>query len=78
MKGFQIFLSLAMSLLTFLSFSSLLITSFHVFFGLPLEKLPLTLKVLHLLDQVLSSILSRYSNHSNRYVNLLSHYSILV
>ena len=40
-------------LVDFFSFKSLLITSFHVFLGHPLEKLPLTLKVLHLLDQAL-------------------------
>ena len=38
MKHFQAFLSLAMSLLTFLSFRLLLITSFHVFYGCPLGK----------------------------------------
>ena len=46
MKDFQAFLSLAIPLLTFLSFKSLLITSFHVFHGCPQGKLPLTLKVL--------------------------------
>ena len=54
MKDFQTFLPLIMFLLTFLSFKSLLMTSFHVFLGRPL---PLTLKVPHLLDQVFSSIL---------------------
>ena len=52
-----------MSLLTLLSFRSLLNTVFHVSLGRPLGKLPLTLKVLHLLDQTLSSILSRWLNH---------------
>ena len=33
MKDFQVFLSLAMSLLIFLYFRSLLVTSFHVFLG---------------------------------------------
>ena len=33
------------------------------FFGRPLEKLLLILKVLHLLDQTLSSILSKWLNH---------------
>ena len=46
MKDFQAFLSLAMSLLTFLSFRP-------CFLGFPLCKLPLTLKVLRLLDQAL-------------------------
>ena len=54
MKDFQTFLPLIMFLLTFLSFKSLLMTSFHVFLGRPL---PLTLKVPHLLDQAFSSIL---------------------
>ena len=40
-EDFQAFLPLAMSLLTFLFFRSLLITSFHVFLGCPMEKLPL-------------------------------------
>ena len=61
MKDFHTFLSLAMSLLTFLSFRSLLITSFQIFLGHPLWKLPL--KILHLLNQALSSILSRWPNH---------------
>ena len=52
-----------MSLLTFFSFISLLITSSDVFLGLPLGKLRLTLKVLHLLDEALSSTLSRCPNH---------------
>ena len=47
----QAFLSLVMSFLTFLSFRSLLITSFHVFFGRPLGKLLLILKIIQLLDQ---------------------------
>ena len=63
MKDFQAFLLLIMFLLTFLSFKSLLMTSFHVFLGRPLEKLPLTLKVPHLLDQALSSILYIWPNH---------------
>ena len=54
MKDFQAFLPLIMFLLPFLSFKSFLMTSFHVFLGRPL---PLTLKVPHLLDQALSSIL---------------------
>ena len=62
-KDFQSFLSLVMSLLTFLSFISFLITSFHILLGHSLEKLLLTLKVLHLEDQALSSILSGWSNH---------------
>ena len=52
---------LAMSSL--FSFRSLMITSFYVFFGRPLEKLLLILKVLHLLDQTLSSILSKWLKH---------------
>ena len=61
MKDFHTFLSLAMSLLTFLSFRSFLITSFHIFLGHPLWILPL--KIIHLLNQALSSILSRWPNH---------------
>ena len=60
---FQAFRSLARSLLTFLSLRSFLFTSFHVFLGRPLMKLPLTLKVLHLLGQALSPILSKRPNH---------------
>ena len=60
---FQAFRSLPRSLLTFLSLRSFLFTSFHVFLGRPLMKLPLTLKVLHLLGQALSSILSKRPNH---------------
>ena len=56
-------ISLLSCLLTFVSFRSFLITSFHVFLGHPLGKLALALKILHLLDQLLSSILSRLSNH---------------
>ena len=75
MKDFQVFLSLAMSVLTFLSFRSLLITSFYVFLGRPLGKLLPTSKVLHLLDEALSSILSRCPNYCSR---LSSCSSILV
>ena len=63
MKDFQAFLFVARSLLAFLSFRSLVITSFHVFLGRPLGKLLLIWKVLHLLDQTLFSILSRWPNH---------------
>lgn len=62
-KDLLAFLSLVMSWLTFLSFISLLIAPFHVFFGRPLRKLPLTLKVLYLVDQAFSSILFRWPNH---------------
>ena len=57
-KKFQAFLSL----LTFLSFRSILIIWFHVFLGRSLRKLLVTLKVLHL-DQALSSILSTWPNN---------------
>ena len=60
---FQAFLSLAKSLLNFFSFRLCLITSFDVFLGCPQRKLPLTLKVVHLLDQAFSSIPSRWPNH---------------
>lgn len=62
-KEFRAFLSLATSLQTSLSFRPLLITSFHVFLGYPLGKLPLTLEVLQLTDQAFSSVLSRWPNH---------------
>ena len=52
-----------MSLLTFLSFRSLLITLFHSFLGRPLTKLLVTLMFPHLLDQTLSSIPARWPNH---------------
>ena len=54
-KDFQTFLSLARSLVTFpfLSFKSLLITSFHNFLGHLVGKVPLTMKILLLLDKAL-------------------------
>lgn len=55
----QAFLSLASSLLTPLSFGSLLITLLHVFLGRPLGKLSQTLKVQHLLDQALPFFLDK-------------------
>ena len=61
-------------LVYFLSFASLLITSFHV---RPLWKLLLTSKVLHLLDQALSSILSRWSDHCSLFLSC-KHFLILV
>ena len=63
LSDFQTFLLLAKSLLTLLSFISHLITTFHVFLGCHLRKLPLTLKVLYLRDQAFSSILSSRPNH---------------
>ena len=50
-------------LTTYLSFRSLLIASCYIALDCLQGKLPLTLNVLHLLDQVLSSILSRWPNH---------------
>ena len=67
-------LSLGRSLLIFLSFISLLVTSFHVFLGPRLGKLPLTLKILHLRNQALSSILSRSEKH---YSLLSCRYSLI-
>ena len=63
MKGFQVFLSLARSLLTFFSCRPFLIISIHASLDCRLRKLPLTLKILHLLDQALSHILSGLLNH---------------
>ena len=48
--NFNTFLSLTGSLLTFVPFTSLLIFSFHVFLDISLGKLPIILKVLHLLS----------------------------
>ena len=62
MKDFQAFLSFARSLLTFLSFRSLLITLLDVFLGRSLGTLTLTLKAFHALNRVFSSILSRWPN----------------
>ena len=62
MKDFQAFFSLVMPFFTFLLFISPLITLVYVFLWHHLSKLPLSLKVLHLLDQELSSILSRWPN----------------
>ena len=59
------YLSLARYLLTFLSFWSLLMTSFDVFPSGPVGKLPPSFKVLYLLDQALSPIFSRWPNHSS-------------
>ena len=47
----SIFVFSKVVVLTFLSFRSLLITSFYAFLGRPLEKLQLTPKALHLLTQ---------------------------
>ena len=47
MKDFQVFLSLARSLLTFLTLRSFLIASSQVFLGCPLGKLQLALQVLN-------------------------------
>ena len=44
----------------FVSFTTLLMTSFHVFLGHPMGKLIQTLMFLHLLDQAPSSILPRW------------------
>ena len=63
MKGFQVFLSLARSLLTFFSCRPFLIISIHASLDCRLRKLPLTFKILHLLDQALSSMLSGLLNH---------------
>ena len=74
-KHFQVFLSLAMSLLAFLSFRSSLITSLYVFPWSSSRDLPLSSKVLHLLDQPVSSILSRWPNH---YSFLLCTHSLII
>ena len=63
MNDLQLFLSFLRTLMTFLSFKSLLNNSFHVFLGRLLGKLTLALKVLHLLDEAPSSILFRRRNH---------------
>ena len=63
MKEFEAFLPLKMSLLIFLSFRLLLLAPFHVSRGCPLEKLPLSLKFLHLLNRAFSFILSIWPNH---------------
>lgn len=56
-------LPLARSLPTLLSFRSLLISSFSIVPCLSLENLPLILNVLHLQDQLFSSILYWWRNH---------------
>lgn len=56
-------LSLVTSLLALLSFRSFLITSFYVYLDCPQEKVTLTLKVLHFLDQTFFSIFSRWLNY---------------
>ena len=59
MNNFNTFLSLTGSLLTFVPFTSLLIISFHVFLDISLGKLPIILKVLHLLtNKTCSPIIS--------------------
>ena len=50
-------------LLNFLSYRSLLITSFHVSLSRLLRKLQLAFKILYWLDQSLISILSIWTNH---------------
>lgn len=49
-ERFQAIMSLFGFLPTYLSFRSLLFTSFHVLVGRPLGKLPLNLNAPHLLD----------------------------
>ena len=75
-------LSLAMSLLTFLSFRLLLNTSFHVALGHPAGKLPLSLKVPCSLDQALSSLFYRSPNHcsvlSNKHSVMLFNFSLVI
>ena len=58
-------LNLARSVLIFLSFRSILITSFHFFLGRSLRKLSIPLKVLHSLDEAFSYILFRWTNYSS-------------
>ena len=58
MNDFQVFLSSVGSFLTFLSLRLFLVTSLHVFLDCPLGKVTKTLKVVHLLDQARSSLLS--------------------
>ena len=55
---FQVILSFTRSLLTPFCLRSILITSSHVFFGLPLPVVPVTLIALHLLAQAFLPILS--------------------
>lgn len=72
----------ARPLLTFFSFRLPLITSIHVLLGHHLGKLPLTLEILHLLDQILSSVLSRSTNNcsllSCRHSLMLFNFSLFV
>ena len=76
---FETLLSFTRSLLTFFCFRSFLITPFHVFWGLLLGKVPLSLKVLYLLDKTLSCISSRWPNHLFFYpVNIPSYYKFLI
>ena len=49
----------------FIYFKITLITSFHVSSGLPCGKQPVNVKVVHLLDQVFFSILSRRLSYSS-------------
>ena len=65
MIDFQAFLFWGMSLLTFVSFRLLLITSLHVFLGRPVRALLLTLKVLHLQDQLQDSLPFILDYHSS-------------
>ena len=66
----------------FLSFRSLLLTSFHVFLGCPMGKLPLTLMVLHLLDEAFTSILSKWPKQcsflSCKYFLMLFNFSLVL
>ena len=63
MKDIQVFLTLGSCLINFLSFRLIAITSSHVVQGCPLSKYLITLNVLYLLDQALSSIPFRKPNH---------------
>ena len=59
---FQVILSFTRSLLTPFCLRSILIPFSHVFFGLPVPVVPVTLIVLHLLVQAFLSILSTWLN----------------
>ena len=78
MNNFNTFLSLTGSLLTFVPFTSLLIISLHVFLDFPLAKLPIILKILHLLSNKTFSPIIRLTKDSQSGVLSISRFPIRV
>ena len=82
LNGFIWSIFFSQALADFFSFGLPQITSIHVLLGHHLGKLPQTLEILHLLDQILSSVLSRSINNcsllSCRHSLMLFNFSLFV